>query len=117
MADDSGQQIKAQYDAGIEGVQDVLFNVDSTAPQRKVAKQTLRDMTTLLLAHTIQTVEGRTALLAGLIVELTQVIASIQTTPPLLALAKRLTGIVGKSTTLLTEHKKGLLKPPTTPSG
>lgn len=117
MADNVGQQIKEQYDAGISGVQDVLFNIDSTAQQRKVAKQTLRDMTTLLLAHTIQTVEGRTALLAGLIVELNQVIASVQTTPPLLNLAKRLTGIVGKSTNLLTEHKKALLKPPATPSG
>jgi hypothetical protein len=92
-------------------VQGVLFTIGSTEAQRKVARQTLKDMTTLLLAHTIQNIEGRTALLAGLILELNQVIASIQVTPPLQDLAKRLTGIVTKSTKLLAEHKKGLLAP------
>lgn len=111
MANDPGQDVKQQYDDGIEAVQNVLFNIDATPAQRKLAKQTLKDMTTLLLAHTIKTIEGRTALLAGLIVELNQVIASVQTTPPLKALVDRLTGIVGKSTKLLTEAKKGLLKP------
>ena len=109
MPDNTAQQIKAQYDAGIEGVQSVLFSIDSTPQQRKVAKQSLRDLTTLLLAHTIQSIEGRTALLAGLIVELNQVIASIQTKPRLLNFANRLTGIVSRSTTLLAEHKKKLI--------
>ena len=68
MADDAGPEIKAQYDAGIQAVQSVLFNTESTEEQRKVAQQTLKDLTTLLLGQTIQSIEGRTALLSGLIV-------------------------------------------------
>jgi hypothetical protein len=109
MPDSSGQEIKEQYDAGIRGVQGVLFSLDSTPDQQKVAEQTLKDLTTLLLDHTIKDIEGRTALLKGLIAKLNQVIASIQTTPPLQALAQRLTGVVGKSTTLLTNVKTDFL--------
>jgi len=119
MANGSGQDIKEQYDAGIKGVQGILFSLDSTPDQQKLAEQTLKNLTTLLLDQTIKTIEGRTALLKGLIDNLNQVIASIRVTPPLLALAQRLTGIVNKSTTLLQNVKTDFLAKPgsTTPSG
>ena len=116
MTDVAGQDIKKQYDDGIRAVQGVLFSLDSTPGQQKVADQALTSLTALLLEQTLKSIEGRTALLNGLILNLNHVIASIQVTPPLLALAQRLTGIVGKSTTLLTNVKKDFGGGSTTPS-
>jgi hypothetical protein len=119
MTDVAGQDIKQQYDDGIRAVQGVLFSLDSTPDQLKVADKALTSLTALLLEQTLKSIEGRTALLKGLILNLNQVIASIRVTPPLLALAQRLTGIVGKSTTLLTNINKDFLGrgESTTPSG
>ena len=112
MANDTGQDIKEQYDEGIKGVQGILFSLESTPDQQKLAEQTLKNLTTLLLQQTIATIEGRTTLLKGLIDNLNRVIAAIQVTPPLLALAQRLTGIVDKSTTLLQNVKQDFLAKP-----
>ena len=119
MANGSGQDIKDQYDEGIKSVQGVLFSLDSTPEQQKLAEQTLKNLTSLLLDQTIKTIEGRTALLKGLIDNLNRVIVGIQVTPPLLALAQRLTGIVNKSTTLLQNVRTDFLSKPgsSAPSG
>lgn len=97
------------YDEVILEVQRVFSSPDSTPQQRRTAKQSLGDMTALLLAHTVATVQGRTALLSGLIVELTQVIYSVRTQPPYAGAVKQLTGLVDKATALLNKEKKGLV--------
>jgi hypothetical protein len=109
MAED-GKAIKELYDEGMFEVQRVLFSLDSTAAQRKVAKQSLRDLTTLLLAQTIKTVEGRTALLTGLIVELVQVIEKVQLKPPFQDALDKLNGVLGKAHKALAEQKKKLIE-------
>jgi len=109
MAED-GKAIKELYDEGMLEVQRVLFSLDSTAAQRKVAKQSLRDLTTLLLAQTIKTVEGRTALLTGLIVELVQVIEKVQLKPPFQDALDKLNGVLGKAHKTLAEQKKKLIE-------
>jgi hypothetical protein len=50
--------------------------------QQKVAMQTLHDLTTMMMAHNAVSAEGRTALLTGLIAELTQVVESVRVSAP-----------------------------------
>ncbi|MGF1611126.1 MAG: hypothetical protein ACFCUQ_17110 [Kiloniellales bacterium] len=105
MADD-GKAIKQLYDESIEEVQRVLFSLDATDAERKVARQSLRKLTALLLAQTIKTVEGRTALLNGLIDELGKVIEKIKVKPPLQNVLDRLNGAVAKAKKLLDQQGK-----------
>jgi len=109
MPTDPKKSVKQLYDDGMAEVFMIVGSLDSTAAQRKVAKQSAKDLTAMLAAHTLQTIEGRTALLAGLIVELNQVIEAVQTKPPYLEVVTNLTGIIGKAQKLFTEEKKSLV--------
>jgi hypothetical protein len=104
----SRKAIKDAYDKGMFEVQKILFSVTSTAAQRKVAKKSLSDLTAMLLAHTLATVEGRTALLAGLICELNEVIAKVTTRPPASTTLTDLTGILAKAQALFESEKADL---------
>ena len=105
----SRKAIKDAYDKGMLEVQKVLFSLNSTAAQRKVAKKSLTDLTAMLLAHTLKTVEGRTAVLAGLIVELNEVIAKVKTKPPSSATLTGMTGALTKAQKLFESEKADLI--------
>ena len=77
--------------------------------QRSAALQTLDDLTAMMLAHTLDTVQGKTALLTGLIAELTQVINAIQVAPPYAQAVETVVAIVDKARVRLTAEKKNLL--------
>lgn len=99
--------IQDLYTSGIQEVNKIIANGDSG--QRDVAMQTLDDLTAMMLAHTLETVQGRTALLTGLIAELTQVIDSIKTKPPYVRAMDAVAGIIDGARTRLTQEKKNLL--------
>ena len=82
---------------------------EGTPAQRKVAKQTLRDLTSLMFAYTLEDVQGRTALLNGLIAEMSQVIDSVQVDPPYDNAVKGLTKVIDSARTRLAKEKKTLL--------
>ena len=101
--------IKDVYDEGMLEIQRVLGSVNSTGRQRRVARQSLKDLTSMLIAHTLKNVEGRTALLAGLIVELNEVIESIQVKPPYMGAIDKVTKVAKKARKLFTGVKKKLI--------
>ncbi len=105
---ESKKAIKAAYDKGMFEVQKILFSIKSTAAQKKVAKKSLSDLTAMLLAHTLGTVEGRTALLAGLIVELMAVIKKVTPKPPSKTTLKDLTAVLTKAQKLYDLEKPDL---------
>jgi hypothetical protein len=63
----------------------------------------------MLVAHTLETIEGRTALLSSLIVELNSVIDSVETNSQLADVLGRLNGLVTKAGKLFQSQKKELV--------
>jgi len=103
------KSIKELYDEGMAEVFRIVGSLDATAAQRKTARQTAKDLSSMLAAHTLQSIEGRTALLSGLIVELNQVIDSVKTKPPYEDSVKNLSGILTRAGKLYGEVKKNLV--------
>jgi hypothetical protein len=106
---DNKQAIKATYDSGMAEVFKIVGSLDATLEQRVAARQTARDLSSMLVAHTLQTIEGRTALLAGLIVELNDVIASIDASPPFTGAVDSLTALLNQARLLFKEEKQALI--------
>lgn len=106
---DNKQAIKATYDSGMAEVFKIVGSLDATLEQRVAARQTARDLSSMLVAHTLQTIEGRTALLAGLIVELNEVIAAIDTSPPFTSSLDSLTTLLTQAQILFKEEKQALI--------
>lgn len=106
---DNKQAIKAAYDSGMAEVFKIVGSLDATLEQRATARQTARDLSSMLVAHTLQTIEGRTALLAGLIVELSEVIASIEATPPYTGAVDNFTSLLNQAQILFKEEKLALI--------
>ena len=106
---DTRKSIKELYDEGMAEVFRIVGSLDATAAQRRTAKQTAKDLSSMLAAHTLQSIEGRTALLSGLIVELNQVIASVQTKPPYADTLGKLTSIANRAGKLYADVKKNLI--------
>lgn len=100
--------IKRLYDEGMREVFKVVGSFDSTPEQLAVADQTAEDLTTMLVKHTLASIDGRTALLAGLIVELNQVINAIETKPPYLGALEAFTGIAGRAEALFVKQNEKL---------
>lgn len=109
MPTDSRASIKQAYDEGMAAVFLVVGSLDSTKAQKKVARQTAADLTAMLVANTLETIEGRTAILAGLIVELNEVIAAVQATPSLQGPLEQLTRVLDKAHGLYAKEKKLLV--------
>ena len=109
MPADPKKSIKQLYDEGMAEVFKIVGSLDASANQRKVAKQTAKDLSSMLAAHTLKSIKGRTALLSGLIVELNQVIDSVETKPPYQDALERLTGLLTKAQKLFKEEKKSLV--------
>lgn len=105
---DPRKSVKKVYDDGIAEVFRIITSLDATRAQVRVAKQTAKDLTSLLIAHTLESIDGRTALLSSLIVELQSVIASIETNPPYADALSKLTGVVDKARKLFSDEMKHL---------
>lgn len=101
--------IKKSYDTGMGEVQRILFSTQSTSAQKKAAKKSLDNLTAMLLAYTVSTVEGRTSLLAGLIVELSDVIAKVETRPPYTEAVTKLSGILNNARRLFNSEVAALV--------
>jgi hypothetical protein len=109
MATDTKKPIKELYDEGMAEVFKIVGSLDATPAQRRSAKQTAKDLSSMLVSQTLQSIEGRTALLSSLIVELNGVIDSIQTTPRLKRVFDSLTAVVTKAEKLFNAEKKQLV--------
>ena len=101
--------VKSVFDEGMAEVMKVVGSIKSSPEQKKVARQTSKDLTTMLLAHTLSSIEGRTALLSGLIVELNQVMDSIKVEPPYANALTKFGKIAEKATKLFNKEKMDLL--------
>jgi hypothetical protein len=106
---DNKKSIMRIYDDGMAEVFKIVTSKKATPAQKKTAKQTAKDLTRMLVAHTLQTIEGRTALLSGLIVELNQVIDSVKTKSPYTGALTKMTGVLTKAETLFKEEKNKLI--------
>ena len=98
--------IKDTYDDSLLEIQKVLFSQEATPEQKEVAKQSLKDLTTALLLHNLRTIEGRTAILSALIVELQEVINSVQIENPLNTIAADLTIVIKGAKDLFKKEKE-----------
>lgn len=106
MAIHAPGEIKTLYDDSLREVYRIVGSTKSTDAQADAAMKTFEHLTALLLAQTLETVAGRTALLAGLIEELSRVTAGVQVNPPYLEAAKSLTTLTTRATALLEAEKK-----------
>jgi len=106
---DVKKSIKQIYDEGMAEVYKIVGSLSSTPEQRQAATQTAEDLSSMLVAHTLDTITGRTALLSGLIVELNQVIGSVNINPPYLDAVNNLTNIIAKAGVLFAAEKKNLV--------
>jgi hypothetical protein len=109
MSDSSGQDTQDQYDDGIAEVRKILASLDASEDEKDAAETALHNLTVAHERVILTRIEGRTKLLGALIQNLQQVIDSVQVESPVKKIADRLTGIVGKSTTLLTNINKDFL--------
>ena len=106
---DIKKSIKEVYDEGMAEVFKIVGSLDATRKQRETAKQTAKDLSSMLVAHTLESIVGRTALLAGLIVELNQVMDSVKAKPPYAEAVDGLTAILTKAEGLFADEKKNLV--------
>jgi hypothetical protein len=103
------KSIKEIYDDGMAEVYKIVGSFESTQEQRDTALQTAQDLSSMLISQTLDSINGRTALLSGLIVELNQVIESVQTNPPYEDSMKNLTSILTKAQKLFGDEKQNLI--------
>ena len=69
------------YLSAVAELQRILESIHATSEQKNVAEKALQDLTVLHGAYPIGRIEGRTAVLSGLIIELTAVMEAIQVNP------------------------------------
>ncbi|MCU1376773.1 MAG: hypothetical protein JWO68_4059 [Actinomycetia bacterium] len=74
-------EVNAVYQDSIAELQTILETPGTSSSQRKATEAALRDILLLHGAHVIQEIDGRTALLSGLIAELNEVSNTIQLNP------------------------------------
>ena len=103
---DTAADIKKTYDASLRRIQEVLFSQAATAAEKRVARQSLTDLTMAMLLHNLASIEGRLALLSSLIVELREVTDAIKTDGPAAEVAKPLTDLLTKAHKLFKAEKK-----------
>ena len=106
----NAQNIKATYDDSLMKIQKVLYSQDATADQKEIAEQSLRDLTTTLLLHNLKTIEGRTAILSSLIVELQEVIDSVKVENPLTGITNELSAVITHAKDLFKDEKQQVVK-------
>lgn len=103
------KKIKKIYDEGMAEVFKIVGSLDATDEQIEIAEQTAEDLTSMLIAQTLETINGRTALMSGLIVELNQVINAVKTKPPYEEAMSNLTNVLTKAEKLFKIEKENLV--------
>jgi len=103
-------EVNDVFSASVTELQEIVGSTDASSAQRKIAKNSLRDIWLLHGVHAIQEVHGRTALLAGLISELEEVIDSIER-KPFGAELKRVEKLVTTARALYKQEKESLRTP------
>lgn len=109
MTETTTKAIKKSYDEALAALQGILFAQTASKAEKTTAKAALSDLTATMLAQNLRTVEGRTALLSALIVELQQTIDSIKVDSKIAAVADKLTGLVAKAKDLFKKEKEDLV--------
>lgn len=104
----SKNSIQKTYKASCKNIQKILFSQVASKKEKKLAVRALNDLTTARIAHNIKTIEGRTALLSSLIVELQETIDAIHTKSQVANVAKKLTQVVNQAKKLFKAEKKSL---------
>jgi hypothetical protein len=104
----NAESIRDLYNTGLSKVNEVVRT--GAESEVDVALQTLDDLTAMMLAFEISSVRGRTALLSGLIVELTQVVEGIKEDSPASGALTDLAALIDKARERLVEEKKALLQ-------
>jgi len=100
----NSKNIMQTYLSATEELRKVLDSFDATPAQKDAAEASLADLTTALASHSVRQVEGRTALLTALIVELNGVIDRIRVNP-IGEVLGRLNGLLGTANQLLAAEK------------
>ncbi len=103
----AGQDIVNQYLEGIAAVKAVLSNPEASKDEKKAARQSLNDLTIMLGRFHTGNVEGRSALLLGLIHELREVTDRIQPNSPIAGVLDKITKVAGTATELLAKERAG----------
>jgi len=104
---DAGQEIVNKYLEGIAAVKEVLSNPAANKDEKKVARQSLRDLTIMLGRFHTDSFEGRSALLLGLIHELREVTDRIQPNSPVAGVLKRFNTVLAAAGELLKAERGG----------
>ena len=97
-------EITAAYNAALAKLQAVLVSQDASKAEKKAATQSLNKLTAAKLAQNLEVVEGRTALLSTLIVELQEITASIEVDSKIAAIATDLTGLLNQAQEIFEEE-------------
>lgn len=105
--DASGQDIVNEYLNGIAAVKEVLSNPAASKAEKKAALQSLDDLTIMLGRFHTGNVEGRSALLLGLIHELRQVTDEIRPNSPIAGVLDKLTKVAAAAGKLLAKERAG----------
>ena len=100
----NANSIMESYRAAAEEIRKVLDSFTATRAQKDAAEASLADLTTALGMHSVEKVEGRTALLTALIVELSGIIEKIRVNP-IGDVLGRLNGILETASRVLTAEK------------
>ncbi len=95
------------YLAAMKAIRGVLDSFTATPAEKDAAEAALADLTTALSMYSVQRVEGRSALLTALIVELNGVIDQVRVNPVGDLLA-RLSSLVGTANQLLNAEKEAM---------
>lgn len=106
---ETAKAIKTSYDLALAELQGILFSQTATKAEKAAAKASLNDLTATMLAQNVKTVEGRTALLSALIVELQETIDSIKVDSKIAAVADKLTGVVAQAKDLFKKENGNLV--------
>lgn len=106
---ETAKAIKKSYDQALAELQGILLSQTATKAEKAAAKASLNDLTATMLAQNVKTIEGRTALLSALIVELQETIDSIKVDSRIAAVADKLTGVVAKAKDLFKKENGNLV--------
>lgn len=100
--------VEKVFQDAVEKLQE-LANLNSATPeQRQASRDALNDLLLLHGTHVIQEIEGRTAMLTGLIAELENVVGVLQGTPSVAQMMDQVNGIIGRARTVYEDAKDDL---------
>lgn len=101
-------EVEKTYQDSIAQLHDLANSDDAAPAQRKMAREALNDLLLQHATHVIQEIEGRTAMLTGLIAELEGVVREIEGKPKLADALKAINGTIAKARDLFDKAKDEL---------